>query len=232
MKFRSLIAAGVAALLVTTTAHAQFNPNALTSEGSFWVTAKPFATPPNGHGVLKGTTPGYGPLDVWCTDYLGALHTGPSHAYTASFTSLSAGAAALNARTVWGSANLENYKKAAFLYSYLNHYSWVAPDYDVARDIHYAIWHFFSGDPAGARPGEAAWAAFATAFYDKGLVDYRWYFVVTDNDPTNFEGGRVDVRHQEFLTYATPEPGTYALLATGLVGLSLAGLRRRKKDVV
>lgn len=229
MKFRSLFLSAVAALLVTSVASAQFNPGSLTSEGAFYVVSKPF--PPQGHGVLTGSTPGYPALDIWCTDYLGALHTGAAHTYTASFTSLAAGAGALDARTYFGSAKLTGYLKAAFLYKYLKAAT-LADDTETARDIHYALWHFMGGNPIGVRPGEAAWATLANNNYASHIGDGRWYFVVTDNDPTNFEGGRFDIRHQEFLTYATPEPGTYALLATGLVGLSFAGLRRRKKGVV
>ncbi len=221
MKFRSLFLSAVAALLITSVASAQFSPLSLTSEGTFSVTSMPFG-PPQAHGVGLGTTPGYGALDIWCTDYAGSLHVG--HSYTASFTSLAAGGAALDARTVHGSAGLTGYLKAAFLYSYLKTAT-DAADSETARDIHYAIWHFLTpGSPFLGRPGEVAWATLADNNYGN-VGNGRWFFVVTDNDRSD------DGRHQEFLTYATPEPGTYALLATGLVGLSFAGLRRRKKDV-
>lgn len=229
MKFRSLFLSGVAALLLTSTAAAQFNPNNLTSEGDFHVVSRAFGT--QGHGVMLGNAVGYGNIDIWCVDFAGSLHVGADHTYYANFTSLASDAADLDSRTHFGSAKLTGYLKAAYLYKHLKAAT-LANDSETARDISFAIWHFMTpGSPAAARAGEIAWRDLADANYGE-VGDARWYFVVTDKDPTNLEGGRLDIRHQEFLTYATPEPGTYALLATGLIGLSFAGIRRRKKDIV
>lgn len=163
-----------------------------------------------------GSDPTTPSVDVFCVDYAHTVSLGQT--WTANMTNLMSGD--LSA-TRGGDASLAKYQQMA----------WLTTKFDGAstadtRAIHTAIWNIMT-------PGTPAMFAGATNWYNQAMsnyltsgLDYSTFAVVTDVNFRN--GGR-----QEFLTRVpttvTPEPGTYLLMASGLVGV--AGIvRRRRRD--
>lgn len=232
MSLRKLTAGAalvLASLLVTTSASAQmFQPGQLTSADRLdLVSSGPYSP----YGTYTGqflNSPGQPTIDIWCVDFLNGVAGLP---VDVNITSLAASATDLNVNTRYGASFLDQYKKAA----YLTQFFATAGSQTVARDIHCTIWQLFSPGPGlqncnGA--STASWLTLANTNFGSG--NYRYWFVVSDvalaQNYGNTAVNRLQVGEQEFLVYATPEPGTYVLLATGLVGLSLAGMRRRRKN--
>ncbi len=198
-------------LVLAPAAQAQFNPYATTSSDIMTITTFNPLRPAGSH-VAMLASPGSPMLDIWCVDFQNSIRS-PN---AVNFTRFDASAADFNARTHFGFANLDNYKKAAWL---AMQQQYAATSSDVI-DIHYAMWHFLTpGLPTTTRPGEAAWIALAEANYTRVNTQYWW--VVADAANTQYYG-------QEFITTVTPEPASMALVATGLLGLVAVGRTRRR----
>jgi hypothetical protein len=100
--------------------------------------------------------------------------------------------------------------------------AWLTQQYRYANSsqvaqIQATIWNLFGGGPA---PSSNYWLTLANQNYT--TVNPNYFYVIT---PTNTGDSSSP---QEFLTYATPEPETYAMLATGLAVLGWFAFRRRR----
>ena len=118
------------------------------------------------------------------------------------------------------------YQQAAFLTTL-----YAGASVEQTRGIQSAIWDiFYTGAPDHAQTGY--WRTYAAANYLTADIDYRGFAVVTD---VNFRSGG----KQEFLTTVdvpptvniTPEPSTYLLMASGLLGLAGVAHRRRRQPL-
>jgi len=223
----TLGAALVAAALVSPRdAAAQFSPGQLTSSDHAAIVGFGPYSPYGTYSAQMLNSPGQPVLDAWCIDFLNGINGYP---VDVNMTSLEASAGDLDARTRYGSANLASYQKAA----YLTQFFAGATTQAEAKDIHCTIWQLFNAGPGlvdctGA--STASWLSQANTNFGSG--SYRYWFVMSDVQLAatygNTQVDRLQIGEQEFLVYATPEPGTYLLLMTGLVGLSAAGYRRRR----
>jgi hypothetical protein len=227
MKPLRILLAASAVALTATTAGAQ----------NVSGTVKFMSSPPNpavtafGYyvGPFSGTLmsdPSKPTIDLFCLDVMNAVTWGQQ--WAAKFTNLGPG---LNlTATRGGSANETNYKKAA----------WLITQYDTHNTSYYAgiqsaIWNLFNpGTPNGGTNvndshTEAYWLAQANIFANSAAYntfDYSRFTVVTDVNAAGKKVGGV----QEFITrsHVTPEPETYLLMATGLIGvIGIVGLRGR-----
>lgn len=176
------------------------------------------------------------PISIWCTDFFN--HSADAKVYVTSLggTDLS--------KTRWGNlAGQPNlYKQAAALTTLFGS----APNSEWGY-IHYAIWELMSDTGPLASPVSvsaqtkiSSYLSWAVNNWSK--YDYSQMFVVTDVRVTDGMAGwrngcqginnRTTCGAQEYLTghlVVTPEPGSVALLATGLIGLSVAGVVKRRK---
>ncbi|MCL4867226.1 MAG: acyl-CoA dehydrogenase, partial [Gemmatimonadales bacterium] len=97
-------------LVLAPAAQAQFNPYATTSSDIMTITTFNPLRPAGSH-VAMLASPGSPMLDIWCVDFQNSIRS-PN---AVNFTRFDASAADFNARTHFGFANLDNYKKAAWL---------------------------------------------------------------------------------------------------------------------
>jgi hypothetical protein len=207
----------VLACLATVPAAAQFNPNATTSSDELKILSTgPFSPVGTYTGQLLAS-PGQPMLDIWCNDFFNGIQS----PQVVNVTRFDASVADFNARTRFGHANWDNYRKAAVLATYLR----VAPNVDIATDIHWALWRFFGANPGAVRLGEAAWVATANLEYT--LINPQDWFVISGErrcGPNNDQ-----ICGQEFITQV-PEPAGMVLIATGLIGLAGATRLRRRQQ--
>jgi hypothetical protein len=162
--------------------------------------------------VLSGLSqPGTATLDIYCVDFLHAISLGTE--WTAGLRSLSGDLTG----TRGGNAALETYMKAAWL---AGQYAVTAPSQ--WKHIQATIWNLFPAAAASAPdPSSNYWLTQANANYQDVNRDY-WYVVTDVSSPGT----------QEFLTYVTPEPSTYLLLATGLFLLGFVYFRRTQPGAI
>ncbi len=168
------------------------------------------------HGLDLTAAPGGPTIDLFCVDFLHEVWVGRT--WSAYITSLGAD---LDGRTRGGNTLLTNYRKAAWLTTRfpLNPTSsW--------GQIHATIWQLITpGAPGEPAPSSSYWLDLTNAHYlDAGVGFYDSFSLVT---PTNLSD---PAGAQEFLTHTTttPEPGDLMLFASGLTGLGLVALRRRR----
>ena len=159
--------------------------------------------------VLSGLSqPGTATLDIYCVDFLHAISVGT--VWTAGLRSLSGDLTGSRG----GNAAWANYMKSA----------WLASQYAVTppsewKHIQATMWNLFA--PSAPDPSSSHWLTQANANYQSVNPNY-WYVVTDVASPGT----------QEFLTYVTPEPSTYLLLATGLFFLGFMYLRRTQPGVI
>ena len=163
--------------------------------------------------------------DIICVDLNNSFYDNQS--YVANLTLLSSGDLDFTTRTrqgmYYGNGFTSHYVylKMAWLAEHL----YTEPTSEWAG-IQGAIWHISSGwNPLGGttNPNVQSWIDLVYAA-DLSAVDQNSWAVVTDVTVTGAEGGV-----QEFLvrTNVVPEPSTYLLLTSGLVGVALIARRRR-----
>ena len=158
--------------------------------------------------------PGTPTLDIYCVDFLHSISLG--YVWTAGFRSLAGDLTG----TRGGNSAAVDYLKAA----------WLASQFAVSnpaewKNIQATMWNLFAPtapDPTayGAHASNH-WLQEATTNYQ--TVNPNYWYVVTDVASPGT---------QEFLTYVTPEPSTYLLLATGLFFLGFMYLRRTQPGVI
>jgi PEP-CTERM motif/Thioester domain len=163
--------------------------------------------------------------DIVCVDLNNTFYNGQS--YSANLTLLSSTDGALTTRTRQGMYYGNDftshyvYLKMAWLAEHL----YTQPNAEWSG-IQGAIWHISTGwNPFGGdtNPNVQHWLDLVYAA-DLSTVNQNSWAVVTDVNVTGAEGGV-----QEFLvrTNVVPEPSTYLMLATGLLGVALIARRRR-----
>lgn len=210
--------------VVASPAVAQLDPYSQTSQDKLQlVTSGPFR-PYGTYQAKLLQSPGQPVIDMWCVDF--------NHRFidnkVMDVTRFDASESDFNARTRFGYASLDNYKKAAYLTQYFNGLT-LATD---VQDLHYAIWHVLSStQPPTTRPGEAFWLAKLSDGSYANINTQNWFILsdpnMTPGSPFQRNGG------QEFVTEiptAVPEPSAILLVSTGLLGIvGLARIRRRVK---
>ncbi|MBC7842319.1 MAG: PEP-CTERM sorting domain-containing protein [Gemmatimonadaceae bacterium] len=147
--------------------------------------------------------------------------------YLANLTLLSSDAATMASRTrvgqvLGGDVGLTRYTKMV----------WLALQFETEPTtqwggIHGAIWSLqgAAGGPAVAQNPSIQFWLDQLAGADLSTVDLGGFAVVTDTRTLNGLGGS-----QEFLVRSNvvPEPSTYLLLATGMLGVAILARRRRR----
>jgi hypothetical protein len=109
------------------------------------------------------------------------------------------------------------YAQAAWLTTQFNQYLTTDPSQVIA--LQYAIWDLF--DPnAPTNAGAQAWIL--SAEHNYGSVNLNNFELITNLGPLTLTG-----QVQEFIV-PTPEPGTYALLGAGLLGIVFLARRKAK----
>jgi PEP-CTERM motif-containing protein len=181
-------------------------------------------------GPYTGTENG-APITLNCVDFFHEVVVGET--WTANVTSLGSGDLS---NTRYGNAGRDNYEEQAFLTTF---YASAAGNNAEIAAIQHAIWSLASGKTVSDFPTYIQndlnnetnsknvadyWVDFANGHYTQ-VADgfYNQFQIVTDvrKDYSNSA--------QEFIT--TPEPGSVALLGTGLFGLIPMVRRRRKQSV-
>jgi len=131
----------------------------------------------------------------------------------------------LSAATTLNATKL--YEEAFYLSTFLS-----SPVYSANRaDIQDAIWDLFvTGGPNAALATVVGWQTQASNNYSG--KDYSSFKVYTQPSPNQFDGKQELFTSSSTLgpgVTATPEPGTLAMLLTGMAGVVVARVRRRKQ---
>ena len=171
-------------------------------------------------GQING--PGAPVIDIYCVDYLHWATVGST--WNVNITNLASGN--LSA-TRGGNAALAQYQQMAWLTTQYN------GNDDQTRAIQTAIWNIMTSsapevDIAGTMYDTSYWMAQAASRYDDYDASFYAQFAVLT--PANF-ANLTNGGPQEYLTRVTavPEPGTYLLMASGLLGVAgVARVRRRR----
>jgi hypothetical protein len=187
-------------------------------------------------GTYKATLDG-APISIWCTDFF-------NHSADARVWKTGLGGSDLS-KTRFGTLSGQplQYKRAAALTSLFG----TAPTSQWGY-IQYAIWELMADPIPHAGSAFPAAQAQVNGYLTWSLTNYLNYdyskmFVLTDTRvtggtnawPNGCQGvvDRSTCGAQEYLTgelLAAPEPATIGLLATGLVGLSITGMVRRRRN--
>ncbi len=224
--------------------------NVLFGGGTWVATWGNVYTPPY-TGTLT-SYPGSPEITLYCVDYAHEVSSGET--WTANVTNLGAaiGNSSLLSNTRLGAAGLDQYEGAAFLSSLFSAYTSNPSYYDnltyggthtfgnqrgFYSGLAAAIWNLtqpsvFPGTSSSPAPYVTNWTqasqmASAAEAIPFTSLDFNNWWILT---PTNASSAG---SAQEFLvhTTVTPEPETYVLLLTGLVGLfGVTWLRRRRSS--
>lgn len=167
--------------------------------------------------------PGSPTIDVFCVDYQHTVSVGQQ--WNVTYSNVMGDLSNTRAGVTYGeTAARTMYQQAAYLTTF-----YATANSSQTGAINSAIWNiFYAGAPDKGGSGSSSsayWLTQAANNYNTAGIDYSTYAVLTD---VNFKkGGR-----QEFLTTvtATPEPSTYLMMATGLMGLAGFGYRRRRSQ--
>jgi len=134
----------------------------------------------------------------------------------------------LSAATTLNATKL--YEEAFYLSTFLS-----SPVYSANRaDIQDAIWDLFvTGGPNAAQLGVLNWQTQASNNYSgKDYSSFRIYTQPTTGNNEQYDGKQELFTSSSTLgpgVTATPEPGTLAMLLTGMAGVVVARVRRRKQ---
>jgi len=156
------------------------------------------------------SVPGQPTIDLYCVDFLHRISM--NQVWKGWMTPLSGNLQ----YTRGGNGAYGLYLRAAWL----TQQYYKAPTSEI-KHIQATIWNLFGGGPT---PSSNYWLNLANQNYTS--VNPNYFRVIT---PVNAGDG---ASAQEFLTYVTPEPETYAMFATGLCLLAWMAYRRRRAFTV
>jgi hypothetical protein len=187
-------------------------------------------------------------FSVYCIDWLGQAGDSKVKVFTFSqaltlMTNVATGLRTKYADDPEGSAGGLTQAK-------LNSAAWLTKQMTTANkdkwnEMHVALWNIFwdpaigspalpglaflqDGPGAGMDPNAQYWYNQAMANQGFHATDFRVLAAYKSCKVNNVQTECLDTSKQVFLAQTVPEPGTYALMATGLVALGVAARRRRR----